>query len=62
MKASLLGGELVVTEVDKDFLPKFHTIVEKRAHLAKLEFYEQEAREQTKECFSSLAAALGSIY
>ena len=45
MKESCLGGELVVTEVDKDLLPKFKTAVEMNAHLDKLELWKYELYE-----------------
>ena len=48
VRALLASGEIVITEVDEDLLPKFKTPEDKQNHLDGLEFWEQELCEQTK--------------
>ena len=48
-KASLLKETLVVTEVETVKLPKFKIIEEQIEHIEKLEFWEQEEDQNTKD-------------
>ena len=54
-KAALLAGTLVVTEVDSSKLPRFKTKEEKKEFLDKLEFWEQEEYQETKEDYQKFS-------
>ena len=49
VKASLIAGELVVTEVDESLLPRFHTKEDMKKHLEDLEYWQKELYHQTRD-------------
>ena len=48
VKASIEGGELVVTEIDDSVLPKFETEEDMKEHTVKLNCWEHECHTQAK--------------
>jgi len=51
VKASLIAGELVVTEVDESLLPKFVTAEAEKDYLSELKHWEKELYKQAKDDF-----------
>lgn len=69
-KASLVARELIAAEVDSNILQKFKTKEEKEKHLSKLECWQQEEYQQTRDGFvkcsrimcKDLASAYGILF
>ena len=47
IKASFLSGEVVVTEVDEDLIPRFDAEEEEKKNLAELKHWEQKLYHST---------------
>ena len=70
MIASLLSGEIVVTEVDEGLTPKFDTEYEEKEHLADLKHWERKLHHSTLEdctkfnraMLKDLASACGILF
>jgi len=54
-KASLMEGELMVTEVDMKLLPKFVTEEAMKNHITELKYWEKELYQQTKKDFQEFS-------
>ena len=52
IKASLLAGEVVVTKIDEDIIPKFDTKEDETKHLATLKYWEQKLYHSTLEDYT----------
>ena len=60
VRASLLTGKIIVTEVDNTILNKLKTKLEQTKNLESLEFWEQKECQATKDDYQKFSCAIGA--